>query len=127
MAPTIWSYVIGAAYAATIVAGVPPAWAGWALAFGCTACSVALFVVGAASRGPLHPAIRTLLAVLFVLILAAFGVSMSIESASAGVEPLFLGLPMRLAILFYGIGVVPLVGLLLAPFAIETRHRELPQ
>jgi hypothetical protein len=100
---------IGAAYAATIGAGGAHAWASWFLAFGCAACSVALFVLGAASRGPVRPLISWLLVALFVVIFGSFGAALSMQAPVGTSESLVLGLPLRLALVFYGIGVLPLI------------------
>jgi hypothetical protein len=100
---------IGLAYAAPIATGTAPTWAPWLLAFGGAACMVGLFVVGAASRGPVRPFVGWLLTALFVVIFAAFGTALSMPVPPAGTEAIVLGLPKRLAIVFYGIGVLPLV------------------
>jgi hypothetical protein len=100
---------VGAAYAATIGAGGAPAWVPWFAALGSAACSVGLFVIGAASRGPVRPLVGWLLAALFVVIFAAFGAALSMPAPEGTAERIVLGLPLRLAIVFYGIGVLPLV------------------
>ena len=102
---------IGVAYAATILRGTPPAWAAWLLAFGCAATAVGLFVIGAATRGSIPAAVAVTLILLFVLIVASFGAALA-TAPNEGVDGrLVLGLPMRLAIVFYGVGFVPLIAL----------------
>jgi hypothetical protein len=101
--------VIGAAYAATIGAGGAQAWAPWFVALGCSTCAVGLFVVGAASRGPVQPLIGWLLVALFLVIFGAFGAALSMRVPDGATERIVLGLPLRLAIVFYGIGLLPLV------------------
>lgn len=105
--------LVGAAYAATAVTGASPSWAPWCVAFGGATASVALFVLGAATRGTLGPGTAWLLVALFVVIAGAFGAALAI-GAPAGPEPVTFGLPRRLAIVFYGVGFAPL---LVLPFA----------
>jgi hypothetical protein len=100
---------VGVAYAATVGAGAAPGWASWFLAFGSAACSAGLFVVGAASHGPIRPLVAWLLAALFVVIFGAFGAGLAMRVPEGAPEGLVLGLPLRLAIVFYGIGVLPLL------------------
>jgi hypothetical protein len=102
---------IGIAYAATIGAGAPTGWVPWFVAFGCVSCSVGLFVVGAASRGPIRPLIGWVLLALFVVMAAAFGAALAMPAPEGATERIVLGLPQRLAILFYGIGFLPLIAL----------------
>lgn len=97
---------VALAYAATVGLGAPPWWAPWALAFGASAASVAMFVLGAATRGVLTRRVTALLAALGALMLAAFGAALALP---AGGEPLLLGLPRRLAIVFYAVGFIPLL------------------
>lgn len=100
---------IGVAYAAAVGAGASPAWALWFVAFGGTACAVGLFVIGAASRGPIRPLIGWLLAALFVVIFAVFGTALAMRTPDSASEPIVLGLPVRLAMVFYGVGLLPLL------------------
>ena len=78
------SVIIGAAYLATMVAGAPPSWAPWAVALGGSAASVALFVLGAASRGPVGRGVALLLAALGVVIAAAFCLALAHNAVHAG-------------------------------------------
>lgn len=98
----------GISYAATIIGGAAPSWAAWPVAFGGAAAMVGLFVVGAASRGPIRPPMALLLGALLVVIFAAFGAALAMGPPATGTEKIVLGLPLRLAVVFYGIGVLPL-------------------
>lgn len=105
---------IGVAYASAIVAGAAPAWAPRLVAFGAAATSVALFMLGAATRGPVGRGTRALLAVLFIAIAGSFLAALALPADEGPGGPMLLGLPLRLAVVFYGVGVVPLVALPLA-------------
>jgi len=115
---------IGAAYLATMLAGAPPGWAPWAVAIGGSAASVALFVLGAASRGPVARGIAALLAVLGLVIAGSFAVALALPMPTDDGARLFLGLPLRLAIVFYGVGFVPLFVLPLVFARTFARGRE---
>lgn len=100
--------VIGAAYLATMRAGAPPGWAPWAVAFGASAASVALFVLGAASRGPVGRGVAVLLTMLGLVTTGAFCIALALPVTEEVGAPLVGGLPRRLAIVFYGVGFIPL-------------------
>jgi hypothetical protein len=99
---------VGAAYAAAIAVTPAPAWAPWALALGGTSSSIGLFVVGAARRRAMTRGVALALAGLFLLIAGAFGAALALPAEGPG-GALFLGLPVRLAIVFYVVGLVPTV------------------
>lgn len=113
---------IGIAYAAAIVRGAAPAWAPWLLAFGAAATPVGLFVLGAETRGALSRGVAVLLGALFVVLFASFGAGLALPAGEGAAGRLLLGLPFRLAIVFYGVGFVPLVALPLA-FAMTFNDR----
>lgn len=99
---------IGAAYLATMLIGAPPAWAPWAVAIGGSAASVALFVLGAASRGPIGRGTTLLLTGLGLVIAGSFAVALALPASGDSDTRLILGLPPRLAVVFYGVGFIPL-------------------
>lgn len=99
--------LVGIAYASTIIAGTPADWAPWLLAIGASASSVALFVLGAATRGANGRGTGWVLGALFAVLSCAFCVALAV-GAPTGPEAIALGLPRRLAIVFYGVGFIPL-------------------
>lgn len=100
--------VIGAAYLATMLAGAPPGWAPWAVAIGGSAASVALFVLGAGSRGAFGRGTALLLSALGLVIAGSFAVALAMPASADDGAQLVLGLPLPIAIVFYGVGFVPL-------------------
>lgn len=102
---------IGAAYAAAIVLGEAPSWAPWALVFGAAATPVGLFVIGAATRGVLTRGLGVVLGALFLLLFGSFSGALALAPDEGPGGRLLFGLPLRLAIVFYGVGFVPLVAL----------------
>jgi hypothetical protein len=105
---------IAIAYGTTMISGTAPAWAPWLVAYGGSATSVGLFVIGAASRGSVSPAVGSMLVALFLVLFGSFGAALALPANEGAGGPLVLGLPMRLAIVFYGVGFVPLLGLPIA-------------
>lgn len=105
---------VGGAYAGAIAMGGSPVWAPWLLAIGGSIASVALFVLGAATRGVWSPRIGLLLGALLVTLIASFGAGLALTVGTPAAEPLFFGLPRRLGIVLYGVGVLPLLVLPLA-------------
>lgn len=103
----VGTLAIAAAYAATIAAGATPAWAPGALAVGASLDSVALFVLGAATRRTFSRGVGALLVALAAVMVAAFGAGLLLPVGPEG-EPPLLGIPRRLAIVFYGVGFLPL-------------------
>ena len=100
---------VGASYTGTIAARSAPPWAPWALAIGASAASTALFVLGAASRRVLSRGIAVLLASLFLTLVVAFGAALALAPGEGPDARLVFGLPLRLAVVFYGVGFAPLL------------------
>jgi hypothetical protein len=100
--------VVGATYFATIVLGGAPAWAAPALAFGAGALAVGLFVLGASRGGRLPVALRVVFGAVLVVVVGSFVVALALPSQEGPGGLLLLGLPLRTAIVFYGVGFVPL-------------------
>ena len=100
---------IAAGYAAAFVPGGTPTWAPWLLAIGIPAALGAIMVLGA-TRGDQGIG-RLKLPFLFVFLVLALGFCLAL-----GLPPdegqgsfLLLGLPLRAAIVIYGIGLLPIV------------------
>ena len=103
--------MIAVAYASAFVGDVGPApWAPWLFALGVPGAIVSVMVLGAArGRGA---GIGSLVApMLFVgLALATgFGLALALPADEGASAKLLLGLPLRAAIILYGIGLMPIV------------------
>ena len=120
---TAGTAALGSAYAAAIIGNAAPPWAPWAVAIGGSAASVSFFVLGAASRGPVRRSIGLLLGALLVVLIGSFGAALALPAGEGPGGTILLGLPSRLAIVFYGVGFVPLLALPLA-FGLTFRPRE---
>ena len=99
---------VGDGYVITATGGTISVLAPWMLAIGSASASVGLFVLGAASRGVLSRGVAAVLALLFAVIVAGFGAALLLPSDEGAAGRLLLGIPLRLAVVFYGVGLLPL-------------------
>jgi hypothetical protein len=102
------------AYGAIFIYPKAPAWAPIALALGANGVIVTLMAIGATRRDTLPRSLVWTFAGLFLLCAGAFVIALVLPPQEGPGGPLFLGLPLRTAIVLYGVGVVPIVVL---PFA----------
>lgn len=120
---TAGTAAIGVAYAASIVGNAAPAWAPWAVALGGSAASVSFFVLGSASRGRISRGTALLLGALFLVLVGSFGAALALPAREGPGDAIVFGLPLRLAVVFYGVGFVPLLALPVA-FGLTFRRRD---
>ena len=106
--------LIGLAYVAMFVSATPPAWAPLSLALGVNGVIMTLMAIGAVRHDTMPRSLVCTFIGLFVLCAGAFVVALVLPTQDGATEPLLLGLPLRTAIVLYGVGVVP-IGVL--PFA----------
>lgn len=99
--------LIGAAYAAALIAGSVPSWTPWALMIGTSTVMLATMVLGASRNGRGIGKLAGPFAAMFVVLLLGFGAALVMPSESAASQ-LWLGLPRRAAVILYGIGMLPL-------------------
>ena len=104
---------IAAAYASAFLPGGAPAWAPWPMALGIPAALVAVMVLGAARDGRVG---RLALPFAFsgAVLAAGFALALALPASEAAGAPLYGGLPLRAAIVIYGIGILPIVVLPIA-------------
>jgi hypothetical protein len=104
---------IAAAYGSAFVPGGAPAWAPWPMALGIPAALVAIMVLGAARDGRVG---RLALPFAFsgVVLAAGFALALALPADERAASPLYGGLPLRAAIVIYGIGLFPIVVLPIA-------------
>ncbi|MDB4880790.1 MAG: hypothetical protein JWL60_2236 [Gemmatimonadetes bacterium] len=106
--------LVAAAYAAVFLPGDTPVWAPWLLAIGSNGVIMTLMALGAMRRDHLPRSLGWTFIGLFVLCAGAFLVALALPPGEGAGGTLLLGLPLRTAIVLYGIGVVPIAVL---PFA----------
>ena len=100
---------ISVGYAAAFKPGGAPEWAPWMLALGIPLALGGIMILGAArgSRG-IGPLKLPFLFV-FVVLATGFCLALALPPTEGPGSPLLLGLPVRAAILIYGIGLLPIV------------------
>lgn len=106
--------LIVAAYGAIFIYPTSPAWAPIALAVGVNGVIITLMAVGATRHDTLPRSLVWTFVGLFLLCAGAFVIALVLPPQEGPGGRLFLGLPLRTAIVLYGVGVVPIAVL---PFA----------
>jgi hypothetical protein len=105
---------IAVGYAGAFFPGGTPAWAPWLLALGIPATLGAIMILGAARGrmgiGPLKYPFAFVVAVLAI----GFCAALALPPNEGPLSRLWLGLPVRAAIVIYGIGLLPIVVLPIA-------------
>jgi hypothetical protein len=107
----IATLMIAAAYASALLGTSGPApWAPWMFAVGVPGAIVAIMVLGAA-RGRRGGVGRLIAPMMFVGLALAigFGLALGLPANEGTTSTLVLGLPLRAAIILYGIGLMPIV------------------
>lgn len=89
-------------------------WAPWLLALGANGAIMTLMALGATRDDRLPPSLARVFVSLFVLCAGCFLLALALPAREGAGGPLFLGLPVRTAIVLYGVGVLPMAVL---PFA----------
>jgi hypothetical protein len=111
VALVISTVMIAAAYGSALVgAPGPAAWAPWMFALGVPGAIVAIMVLGAA-RGRAGGVGRLIAPMLFVglALTLGFGLALGLPATEGPASRLVLGLPLRAAVIMYGIGLMPIV------------------
>jgi len=106
--------MMGVGYASAFTRGGAPPWAPWLLATGIPAAICAIMALGAArsEKGLGPPKLPILFA--FVVLAGGFCLALALPPSEAKGAALFLGLPLRAAIVVYGVGLLPIVVLPIA-------------
>jgi hypothetical protein len=107
------SLAIASAYASAFLPGGAPAWAPWPMALGIPAALVAVMVLGAA-RGGRVGRLAIPFAFSALVLGGGFALALALPAAEAPGAALYLGLPLRAAVVLYGIGLFPIVVLPIA-------------
>ena len=100
---------IAAGYASAFSRGGAPSWAPWLLATGIPASLCAIMALGAARGDKGLGSLKLPLAFVFVLLVTGFCLALALPAPEAKGATLFLGLPVRAAIVIYGIGLLPII------------------
>ena len=98
---------IGVAYASAFAKGGAPAWAPWLLAIGIPATLGSIMTLGATRGDKGLGALKLPFLFVFVVLALAFCLALSLPATEGKDVTLILGLPVRAAIVIYGIGLLP--------------------
>ena len=101
--------LVAAAYVLAFLPGGAPPSAAWGLVLGSAGALASLMALGAARAGRVRRGAVVACALTFVVVAAAFGAALLLPANEGPHAPLLLGLPVRTAIVIYGVGLVPLV------------------
>ncbi|HZJ00712.1 MAG TPA: hypothetical protein VFD22_08625 [Gemmatimonadaceae bacterium] len=100
---------IAIGYASAFARGGAPAWAPWLLAIGIPAALGAIMALGAARGARGLGSLKLPFAFVFVVLAMGFCLALAIPVTAGKHEAILLGLPLRAAIIVYGIGLLPIV------------------
>ena len=106
--------LVASAYLAQFSSAPTPVWAPLALAIGTNGVIMSLMAIGAVRHDTMPHSLAWTFAGLFVLCAGAFVAALLLPAHEGAAGALLFGLPIRSAIVLYGVGVVPIAVL---PFA----------
>lgn len=114
---------IAAGYSGALMSSPAPAWAPWMLALGIPAAIGAILVLGAARGSAGVGSLAIPFAFVIVTLALGFGLALYLPANENAGSTIWLGLPLRAAIVIYGIGLLPAIVLPIAyalTFATQT-------
>ena len=100
---------IAAGYASAFKSGGAPSWAPWLLALGIPGALGAIMVLGATRGSKGIGRLKLPFLFVFVVLASGFCLALGLPIIERAGTPLLLGLPVRAAIVIYGIGLLPIV------------------
>jgi len=100
--------LIAVGYASAFKPGGAPSWAPWLLALGIPGALGSIMALGAARGRAGIGKLKIPFAFVFIVLTAGFSLALGLPDETAD-SRLWLGLPLRAAIVIYGIGLLPIV------------------
>lgn len=97
------------AYAAAFLSAGAPGWAPWAMVIGIALMCTGTMALGAGRPGRGLGWIRWVLGFVFVVLVGCFGLALALPGNEGPDSRLVLGLPIRAALVLYGIGWLPAI------------------
>lgn len=98
---------VALAYASAFFPGGAPRWAPWAMTIGIAFLCVGFMALGAARPGRSLGPLWIPLTFTFVVLVGGFGLVLALPGAEGPASRLVAGLPLRAALVVYGIGLLP--------------------
>ena len=103
----VGTLAVAAAYGSAFLSGGAPRWAPWSMVVGIALMCTGSMALGAARPGRrLGPMIWSLIFA-FVVLVGCFGYALAMPAAEGPGSRLLLGLPVRAAVVIYGVGLLP--------------------
>jgi hypothetical protein len=99
---------IAASYASAFLPGGAPVAAAWGMALGIPAALVAVMVLGAVRPGERVGRLAWPFAFVGLALAVGFGLALALPANESAGSALYLGLPLRAAVILYGIGLMPI-------------------
>ncbi len=100
---------IAVAYASTFLRGGAPRWGSWCMVAGLALLLVATMALGAVRTMRDVRRLSPALLFTFVVLLGGLGAGLLLPASERAGSTLLLGLPLRAALVLYGVGLVPLL------------------
>jgi hypothetical protein len=95
------------AYAAAFLPGGTPSWAPWSMVLGIALLCTGCIALGAARPGRRLGPMVWALGFTFVVLVGCFGAALALPASEGPGSHLWLGLPIRAALVLYGVGWLP--------------------
>ena len=99
---------IAAGYAAAFAPGGAPVWAPWLLAFGIPGSFSAIMILGAARGNRGIGSLKIPFLFVFLVLAGGFCLALALPATESSSSSLLFGLPLRAAIVIYGVGLLPI-------------------
>ena len=106
---TIATLAIAIGYASAFKPGGAPTWGPWLLALGIPGALGGIMVLGAARERGGVGRLAIPFAFVIITLVVGFGLALGLPANEGPTSELWLGLPLRAAIVVYGIGLMPVV------------------
>ena len=100
---------IAIGYGAAFEKGGTPSWAHWLLALVIPVALRAIMVLGAVRGARGIGPLKFAFAFVILILVVGFGAALALPATESTVSRLWLGLPVRAAIVIYGIGLLPII------------------
>ena len=107
VAVMLGTMAVGVAYASALLSHAPPGWAPWSMVLGIALLCTGSIALGGARPGRKAGGLGWALVAVFLILVACFGAALVLPAAEGPGAKLLLGLPVRAAVVLYGIGFIP--------------------
>lgn len=105
----IGTLAVAAAYASAFLPGGVPRWAPWSMVVGVALSCIGSMALGAARPGRPLGTMVWALGFSFVVLIGCLGAALVLPAETGAGARLLLGLPVRAALVIYGVGLLPVL------------------